>query len=232
MTTHTLLSTRPNALPACPAAQALADLREEAANTWTHAVGVAGSLIGVAALTALSWRTGQATHLAGSAVYGLTLVLLYCASTAYHAVQKSSAKQWLRIADHVGIYLLIAGTFTPFALASAPRHGLAPLAAGWVATAAAIGLKLARARKESLAVSTIGYVAIVGFIGWLGLDTMQSSPELAGWLWAGTLFYGQGLWFFLQPRRRFFHSIWHLFVIAGSACHYGAVLLLVLRSIP
>jgi hemolysin III len=231
MTTHTLNSARPAAgpavLPACPAKAAIADLREELVNTLTHGVGALGSLGGFAVLLWLALRTGQTWQVAGSVVYGMSLVLLYSASTVYHGVRCRQLKAMLRVADHIGIYLLIAGTFTPFALAAAPRHGLTPLIAGWAVTLAGIAVKVLRAKRESLLVSTIFYVATVTCIGWLGLDTMLSNHRLAIWLILGAMFYGQGLWFFMQ-NRRYYHSIWHLFVIAGSACHYGAVVLLVL----
>jgi hemolysin III len=231
MTTHSLVQNRSAVLPACPAAAALADLKEELVNSLTHGVGAVGSLAGLAVLLALAVRTGQAVHIVGSLIYGATLVLLYSASTAYHGVRCRRLKAWLRVADHVGIYLLIVGTFTPFALATAPRHGFTPLAVGWAVTLVAIAVKVLRAKRESLVVSTIFYLATVVCLCWCGLDVVFHAPRLAAWLAVGGMFYIGGLWFFMQSRR-FYHSIWHLFVIAGSACHYGAVVMLVLKSCP
>ena len=161
----------------------------------------------------------------GFSVFGATLVLLYTASTLYHALPASSAKRIFRVLDHAAIYLLIAGTYTPFTLgALRGAWGWTLLGTVWGLAAVGVTLKAScglRAPRWSAAL----YI----FMGWMVLVAFRpltAHVAIAGvlWLLAGGLFYTVGVVFFAWERLRYTHTVWHLFVLAGSGCHYAAVL--------
>lgn len=197
---------------------------DELANCVTHGVGLAASLAGLPVLVWLAASRGEARHLAGALVFGIALVVLYAASTVYHAVRSARARRICRIVDHAAIFLLIAGTYTPFTLVTLRgARGWSLFAVVWGMAAVGIVCKLFWTERWELA-STAVYVAM----GWLVVVAAGPLVErlpAAGlaWIVAGGLAYTAGVAFFLLDRRRFFHAVWHLFVLAGSACHFVAV---------
>jgi hemolysin III len=199
---------------------------EELANAITHGAGLLASLI---ALPVLLWYAAQshdAARITGAAIFGVTLCLLYTASTLYHAFPPSRTKRVFRVLDHSAIYLLIAGTYTPFALG--PLRGpwgwsllavVWTLAAGGVLLKTTVGFRYPR-------LSTAVYIGM----GWMAVVAIQPLMEHVGrtgliWLVAGGLCYTGGVVFYSTDRRLWYgHAIWHLFVAAGSICHFFAVL--------
>jgi hemolysin III len=165
-------------------------------------------------------------------VFAATLVLLYAASTLYHAIPASRAKQVLRVVDHSSIYLLIAGSYTPFTL------GVLRGAWGWslfgvVWTLAACGILYKTMFGFRFPRLSTGFYLAMGWLAVVALEPLARAlpgPALA-WLLAGGLCYTAGVPFYARDRLRFRHAVWHLFVLAGSACHYVAVLLYAARPL-
>ena len=202
---------------------------EEVASSITHALG---GLLAVAALTllvVLAARDGDPRRVVSVSVYGATLVLLYVASTAYHLVRPPRAKRVMRIVDHASIYLLIAGTYTPVTLVTlGGGWGWSLFAVTWGLAAAGVTLKLFYVdRYEGL--STALYVAM-GWVVLVAFKPLLASLPAGGvaWLIGGGLAYTAGVTFFVWDRLPFNHAIWHLFVIAGSVCHFFCILFYVL----
>lgn len=198
---------------------------EELANAMTHGVGLLLSLVGVPMLVLGSLSRGDALLVAGMSVFGASLVAVYASSTLYHAVRPSRAKQLLQVADHVAIYLLIAGTYTPYALGVLRgRFGWSLLGVIWTLAALGIVFKVAfRTRFHRL--STAFYVGM----GWVAIVAIrplaQAMPGTGLWLLlGGGLFYTAGVCFYVRTSPRYMHAVWHLFVMAGSACHFFSVL--------
>lgn len=199
-------------------------IREEVANAVTHGVGMLLSIGGGAVLVTLLAVHAGAREVAGAAVFAATLVLLYTASTLYHAIPHATAKRHLKVFDHCAIFLLIAGTYTPFTVA-ALRGGL-----GWSLFGAIWGLaflgilfKLFFTGRLQL-LSTTAYVAM----GWLAVIAVvpisrELEPAALYWLVAGGIAYTAGTLFYHNRRLPYSHAVWHLFVLAGSACHFAAV---------
>jgi hemolysin III len=202
---------------------------EELANCVTHGVGLALSLAGLVALVALAWGNGDALHVASVSVYGASLVTLYAASTLYHGARGERAKRLLQVLDHCCIYLLIAGTYTPFSLLML-RGGW-----GWTLFGLAWGIAVAGILFRIVFGTRYRAVAIASYValGWLCIIaakpilTLVPAGALA-WLVAGGVAYTSGVFFFASKRLRHGHAIWHLFVLCGSVCHYLAVVLYVL----
>jgi len=202
--------------------------REERANAASHA---AGCLLALGAMPALAQQLDtvqRPLHGLGVQVFAASLVLTYLVSALYHAAPAGAARQWLRRCDHAAIFLCIAGSYTPFALA-ALQHGrpggsAALLAAVWAAAGLGMALKLAGRLRHRVA-STALYLAY----GWLVAAAAQPvlaalPPSALRLLVAGGLAYSLGsLFFLLDQRLRYGHLVWHLFVITGSACHVLAV---------
>lgn len=201
---------------------------EEIANGATHGIGAALSLCGLAFLVALAIRQADPYRIAAYAVYGTCLSTLYLASTLYHSLQAPRAKRVLRMIDHAAIYLLIAGTYTPFLLDNlrvAWRWAPAMLAVIW-------GLALLGITLETLAIQRLRRVSALPYIlmGWLCVVALRQMlanipPVGLAWLVAGGVAYTAGVAFYLWRRLPYSHAIWHLFVLAGSACHFAAILL-------
>jgi hemolysin III len=216
-------------MPAAPA-HAVApppSRREELANALTHGLGAAAALAGGAVLITFAALFGSGWQLAGAIVFGACLLLLYIASTLYHAIQHPVAKGRLKIFDHCAIYLLIAGTYTPFTLVGL-RHGPGwwLFAAIWTLAALGIAFKLFFTGRLRL-LSTAIYVAM-GWLVVLAIEPLLASFDAwtLGWLFAGGVAYTLGTVFYHRHALPHSHAIWHLFVIAGSVCHYIAVLAL------
>lgn len=200
------------------------DQREELANALTHGLGLLASAVAGATLVTLAATAGDAWRLVSAAVYSIALLLLYAASTAYHAAHQGATKAVLEICDHCAIYLLIAGTYTPFTLiALRGPWGWSLLAVIWALALAGIGFKVAFIGRFNL-LSTLIYIAM----GWLvviaAVPMVQALPLAAViWLVAGGVLYTAGTYFYQRRRFPFSHAVWHLFVIAGSVCHFLAV---------
>jgi hemolysin III len=200
------------------------DLREEIANALTHGVGALASLIGGSVLVTLAALSRDPWQIAGASIFVLTLVVLYTASTLYHAIPLPRAKAKLRVFDHCAIFLLIAGTYTPFTLNSLRGvWGWTLFAVVWTLAALGVVFKLfCTGRYDRL--STAMYVAL----GWLAVLAFRPMVEALpaatlAWLAAGGLAYTAGTVFYLSRRIPYAHAIWHLFVLAGSVCHFAAV---------
>jgi hemolysin III len=205
-------------------------LREEIANALTHGLGAVVALGAGAVLITLTALWGDGWQLAGAIVFSVALLLLYVASTLYHAIPHAGAKARLKVFDHCAIYLLIAGTYTPFTLIGL-RGEIGWLLFGtiWTLAVAGIVFKLFYTGRFKLA-STLIYVAM----GWIVIFAIGPMIErldgwTIGWLFAGGVAYTLGTVFYLS-RRRYSHAVWHGFVIAGSVCHFVAVSLQVLRA--
>lgn len=192
----------------------------------THAIGVALALTALAVMVTLASLHGGARQVVSYSIYGVTLVLLYAASTAYHGMQRPRAKHILRILDHIAIYLLIAGTYTPFALITLRgAWGWSLLGIIWALAAIGVVCKCFFTGRFPRT-STMIYLAM----GWLALVAVRqlfAHLPMAGLilLFAGGLCYSAGVVFFaLDHKWPFNHAIWHVFVLGGSVCHFFAVM--------
>jgi hemolysin III len=198
--------------------------REEVANALTHGFGAVAALAGGAVLITLAAVWGDGWQIAGAIVFAATLLLLYLASTLYHAIPHPVAKRRLKVLDHCAIYLLIAGTYTPFGLIGLREHGGGwLLAAVWTLALAGVVFKLFfTGRFKGL--STALYVAL-GWIALTAVDEMLAAiPAVTlAWLVAGGLAYTLGTVFYLSRRLPYAHAVWHGFVLLGSCFHYVAV---------
>lgn len=205
--------------------------KEEIANYLTHGFGIALSLVGFGALLTLAIVHGDAWSIASASIYGLALILLYTSSTLYHAFRNPIIKRKLRILDHCAIFVLIAGTYTPFMLISlrATVWGSILFVTIWLCAAVGIVLKLFFTGRYEL-FSTIMYVAM-GWLVIIAIKPMLESVPLPGlwWLVAGGITYSVGAAFYRWERLPFHHSLWHIFVLGGSICHYIAICFYVVR---
>ena len=203
-------------------------VREEVANSAAHAAGLVGRVVGVCVLVYLGVARGETLHVASAGVYGATLVALYATSTLYHATGRPGAKRMLRVLDHCAIYLLIAGTYTPFVLVGVGGvWGWTLFAVVWAMAVAGIVFKVFSTGRFAV-LSTAAYVAM----GWLGVVALKPlieslSPSALLWLLLGGVAYTAGTLFY-HRRVPYSHALWHLFVLAGSACHFLAIGLYVL----
>ncbi len=202
---------------------------EEIAHAITHGVGLLLSIAGLVILVVFaSWR-GDAWHTVSVSIYGATLVLLYTASTFYHALTSPGAKGVFRILDHAAIYLLIAGTYTPFTLVNL-RGGWGWTLFGLVWGLAALGVVLeATARQRFRILSIVLYLGL-GWLAAIAVKPLLHSVESRGivLLVAGGLAYTGGVAFYGWRRLRYHHAVWHLFVLVGSLFHFFAVLFYVI----
>lgn len=198
---------------------------EELANALSHGLGIVLSLAAVTLLAVFAALNGTARHIVSFSIYGATLVLLYTASTLYHSFRDPRAKRVLRVCDHAAIYLLIAGTYTPFALVV--FHG----AFGWTLFGLVWGMAATGVLLKLLFVGRFHGVAVGLYLamGWLvviGIKPLIQSvpgPGLA-LLVAGGLLYTGGVVFYANKRIPWNHAIWHLFVLGGSVCQFFAIL--------
>jgi hemolysin III len=201
---------------------------EEIANSVTHGIGAGLSIAGLTALLIYAATRGTPWHLISFIIYGAALVTLYLASTLYHSIQHPGAKRILQRFDHSAIYLLIAGTYTPFLLISLRgAWGWTLLAVIWGMAILGIAYKLIFLEYYER-LSTLGYI----LMGWLcviaGRQLMTNlPPEILIWLALGGVLYTAGITFLVIKKLPYRHAIWHLFVLAGSLCHYFAVFKLI-----
>jgi len=198
---------------------------EEIANAVSHGVGLLLAVIASLVLVVAAVQRGGAAGIVGASIFGATMVLAYLTSTLYHALAINRAKRVFRTLDHGAIFLLIAGTYTPFTLG--PLRGTL----GWTLLGLVWGLALAGIVFKAVGgvrhpkFSTCLYIAM----GWLvivAMEPLRLHLPVSGfyWLLAGGIAYTAGVAFFAPKRLRYSHFVWHLFVLAGSACHFVAVL--------
>lgn len=200
-------------------------LGEEIANSVSHGLGFLATLAAFPVLVIAAHQRGDPVGIAAASVFATTMVLLYFTSTLFHALPRSRAKRVFQILDHAAIYFLIAGTYTPFTL------GVLRGDWGWTLFGLVWGLAVAGTVLKALGgvrytnASTWLYLAM----GWLILIAARTVWTLVPgwgifWLFAGGVAYTAGALFFMAERIRYFHFVWHLFVVAGTACHVIAVL--------
>lgn len=204
---------------------------EEFANVLTHGIGLALSVIGVTTLLWFSIWRGTAWHILSCSVFGTTLVMMYLASTLYHGIQAPRLKAFFRTLDHCCIFLLIAGTWTPFTLVvlrSGP--GLALCGIVWGLALTGILVRLLSSRNLQF-VLTAAYL-MMGWMAVFAIKPMLAAAPLAAlvWIFSGGVFYTIGVVFFCLEKMRFHHTIWHLFCLGGSVCHFLAVLFYVVPA--
>ena len=202
---------------------------EEVMNAVTHGIGALLAVIGLVFLTVFAYLYGEIWHVLSFSIYGTTLVLLYLASTLYHSFTNERLKYQFKILDHSAIYLLIAGTYTPFTLV--PLHGVL----GWTIFGIVWGLAMLGILLKVFfvgrfkVVSTLCYI-LMGWLIVLAIKPLVATVAASGiiWLIAGGLFYTLGTVFYLWNKLPYNHAIWHLFVLAGSVSHFIAVFFYVL----
>lgn len=202
---------------------------EELFNGITHGAGMVLSIAALVLLIVFSSIYGSAGHIVSCTIFGVTLTLLYTASTLYHSAQKPQAKKVFKIFDHSCIYLLIAGTYTPFLLVTL-RGALGWTMFGiiWFLAVSGVVLKVFFVHRFRI-ISTVAYV-LMGWIIVIAIKPLADSLPSGGlvWLIAGGMAYTLGVVFYAWKRLPFNHAIWHLFVLAGSTCHFIAVIFYVI----
>ncbi len=202
---------------------------EAIANSMTHALGIILSITALIVMTFYSSMQHSTIKIVASVLYGSTLIAMYSASTFYHLFRNPRVKHYLRIMDHSTIYLLIAGTYTPITLISLHGPwGWSLFGVVWSIALFGIIFKFFFVHRFEI-ISTILYL----FMGWLAIiaiePIMKALPGAAlAWIIAGGLAYSIGVIFYLWKKLLFSHTIWHLFVLAGSACHFFAILFYVI----
>ena len=210
------------------------DPLEELANAITHGVGLVFSIIGFVILLALAMMRGGPWQIAGCAIYGVTLVCLYAASTLYHSVLSPRFKRALLIFDHCAIYSLIAGTYTPFLLVNLRGPwGWSLFGVMWGLALGGILFKLWFV--DHFPIMSTSFYVLMAWAGVVAVKPVLAHVPAAGlfWLVVGGLMYMLGVVFYASKRIPHHHAIWHIFVMGGSTCHYVAVLyavILPLRS--
>lgn len=199
--------------------------REETLHWATHAAGIAASLVAIPWLAATAAGAGDTWRLVSGVIFGVSALLLFSTSVAYHAATGPRAKARLRVLDHSAIYVLIAGSYTPFLLGVLRgAWGWSMFGVLWGLALVGIAAKLALGPRFRIA-STLLYLAM----GWAGVVAAKplmhalTTHELA-WIAAGGLVYTAGVPFYLWKGRSYSHAAWHLFVLGGAACHFVAVL--------
>lgn len=198
--------------------------REEFANSLTAGVGALLSVVGLVLLVVFAGLHGDVWHVVSTAIFGTTLVMLHSTSTIYHSQQDEQRKQLLQKFDHAAIFLLIAGTYTPFVLVTLRGPwGWSLFAVVWGLAVAGVAIKFWLAGRFRL-VSTMIYV-VMGWLVLVAIKPLVAALPAGGMklLVAGGLFYTGGAAFYLWKRLPYHHAIWHLCVLGGSACHWAAV---------
>jgi hemolysin III len=200
-------------------------LGEEIANSVSHGLGLVATLVAAPVLLVAAFRHGDAWSVIGASVFSASMLLLYVASTLYHALPQNKAKDIFRLLDHSAVFLLIAGTYTPFTL------GVLRGPWGWTLLVLVWTLAIAGVAMKALIGTRRPWISMVLYLGmgWLALVAVKPiwlHVPLAGiaWVVAGGLAYTGGLVFFSAHRVRYSHFVWHIFVMAGTTCHFVAAL--------
>jgi hemolysin III len=213
--------------------QATYHLGDILANAITHGIGALLAIVGAVYLIAASTR-GSASLIVSCTVFSVTLVLVYICSTLYHSLVRTRARHLFHILDHSAIYLLIAGTYTPFCLVT--LRG--PL--GWTIFGAEWALAVFGVIFKSFAVGRFEVASALVYLGQGWFIVVAVGPLIHSslgwhgllWLGAGGMAYTLGIVFFALDRLRYFHALWHLFVLAGSMAHYFAILFYIAPARP
>jgi len=199
---------------------------EEIMNGVTHGLGAALSIAGLTILVVLAVMSGNVRQIVGFSIYGASLIILYLASTLYHSFRKPEVKRVLKIIDHAAIYLLIAGTYTPFLLVGVQG------AWGWTMLVLIWGLAILGISFKTLFIHRFQKLSALGYVlmGWLSVLIIKSLLDTIAvggliWLAVGGAIYTIGVIFYSLKKIPYMHGVWHLFVLGGSICHYFAVLL-------
>lgn len=202
---------------------------EELANALSHGLGALLGMIGGAVLITWTALRGNNAQLAGAIVFAAALVLMYTASTLYHAIPHANAKRRLKVFDHCAIYVLIAGTYTPFLLNGLRDYnGLWLLAFVWSLAIIGVIFKLFFTGRFK-GISTLIYLGMGWMVVFVGESFLAAlSTAMLAWLLAGGIAYSLGTLFYMSRRLPYAHAVWHGFVLLGSACHFVAVALQVL----
>ncbi len=198
--------------------------REEIANALTHGLGVVLSIGGGAVLVTLAALFAGVRETISVAVFSATLILLYTASTLYHAARHPQTKSRLKVLDHCAIFLMIAGTYTPFTIAALKGGwGWSLFGVIWGLAVFGIVFKVFfTGRFKLLSTATyigMGWLVVVAFVPL----TQALTPAALGWLVGGGVLYTVGTLFYHMERLPYSHAVWHLFVLGGSICHFAAV---------
>lgn len=208
-------------------ARRLYTLGEEIANSVTHGIGAGLSIAGLTLLVVLAVMNGGTVyHIVSFSIYGGSLIVLYLASTLYHSLQHPEAKRIFKVIDHASIFLLIAGTYTPFLLVGIRGAlGWTLLIIIWGLAVLGVGFKVLFVNRFQK-LSVLAYV-LMGWLSIIGLSELIASIPTGGliWLAIGGAVYTIGVIFYALKQIPYTHTIWHLFVIGGSVCHYFAILL-------
>lgn len=198
---------------------------EEIANSVSHGIGIVLSAVGLGFLIWLSVQYGDGWYVVSTSIYGVSLILLYSASTLYHAIPHPKAKRVFQLLDHSMIFVLIAGTYTPFALVSLRGPW------GWTLFGIVWGIALAGIILETVKKKRIKWLSLSLYLGlgWMAVIAIKPMLEQVPaigllFLLAGGLSYSLGVIFYVRKQMLYHHAIWHVFVMAGSALHYCAVL--------
>ena len=198
--------------------------RHEHANALTHGVGLVAGVFGCTILLVMAAGSGDPWRIVTTAVFATTVILVYASSTLYHSARSLQRRAQLKLLDHCAVYLLIAGSYTPFALVGLRgRLGWSLFGILWILAGLGILFKLHFIGGSRL-ISTTTYVgmSLLAILP-MGALLRELGPVTLGWLLLGGVFYLSGLRFYLGGRIPYNHAIWHLFVIAGTACHGVAV---------
>lgn len=212
--------------------------KEELANALTHGLGTALAVAALVLMVVFASLRGTARHIVGASLFGATMVLLYLMSTLYHAFRGPRVKRVFRVLDHASIYLLIAGTYTPFCLATLRGPW------GWTLFGLIWGLAVVGITLKSILLSMAGHLlgqrlweavslAIYLLMGWLvviAIVPLWRALPAGGiaWLFGGGLCYTLGAGFYAWHRLPYHHALWHLAVVAGTGCHFASVLFYVI----
>ncbi|HNR35834.1 MAG TPA: hemolysin III family protein [Candidatus Hydrogenedentes bacterium] len=203
-------------------------LAEDIANSVTHGIGAALSIAGLTVLVVFASLKGDPWRIVSLSIYGSTLVALFLTSTLYHGIQSPRAKEIFRRLDHVAIFLLIAGTYTPFTLVTM-RGGV-----GWIMFAAVWALAVFGVLLKAFYMGRFERLSLALYLGMGWIALLSIKPAMAmipGWgligMLIGGLFYTFGVVFYAWERLPFGHSIWHVFVLAGSISHFFTILFVV-----
>jgi len=202
-------------------------VQEEIANSVTHGVGTGMAVAGLATLLVLAVIFGDTRRVVSFSIYGGSLILLYLASTLYHSIQHAKAKKILRVFDHASIYVLIAGTYTPFLIISIRGTlGWTLLAVVWALAIIGVAWKIFFIGRFEV-IATAAYV-LMGWMCLIAFREMIAKVPPAGlvMLMVGGLVYTAGVIFYAWEKLPYNHAIWHLFVLGGSICHYIAIVTL------
>jgi hemolysin III len=202
---------------------------EEIANSVTHGIGAGLAAAGLSVLVTLAALQGDPWRVVSFSIYGATLVLLYLASTLYHGFRGPRVKRVFQTLDHSAIFLLIAGTYTPFSLVTL-RGPWGWTLFGLIWGLAVTGIVLQAVAPDRYRIAQVLLYVVMGWLALIAIKPLIESLPAGGmaWLVAGGLSYTLGVGFYAWKRLPFGHAVWHLFVLGGSVCHFFCMILHVL----